>query len=455
MPESIPHASAPPFGSLRSLLASHAATALTVAAVLVAALTSVPPPYGLDALMFNYFNNASDARALFYFSGWLHLVPEAVAYALRGLPLTAQAIVYPLFNIATAVVMLREMQKLLRPWLPELESIAVSLLCLFYFHGFTLALNQFVWSVWFMAIGAFCYILRKNLCDERYSWFGLTAALLACLSNPVSVVLIPLLVLLALTENETALRRQNLVLAVLILAYFAAMAAFKPASTSYLSGNPVLGLLGALSRTVRLLRANGIITAAAVVALLWIAFGAWRERERGEPSHKVALWLAFLGLSSLAMFVLSGRVEIAGLHARYSFTCVVAAILATGIRVLPRFSRRTRLLAFAALALALAPPSLAVLKKRLPVMLADTRDNILFLRAADRFRTDCRPGDGLSSGPRRANLIVLCERMAVTRGANGPAVAVRDKFDNAFVAGPPARIWRTGETTQTLLLSPP
>ena len=32
MPESIPHASAPPFGSLRSLLASHAATALTVAA---------------------------------------------------------------------------------------------------------------------------------------------------------------------------------------------------------------------------------------------------------------------------------------------------------------------------------------------------------------------------------------------------------------------------------------
>ena len=430
--------------------------AITAVVVALVATTAAPPPYGLDAILLSYANNAADIRPLFYLSGWIQVLPQLTVYAARALPLAWQAALYPLVSLAVAVIMLREIQRLFSLWLRRWEAVAISFTVILYFNAFNPGLTQMIWSVWPLSVAAFCYILRKNLLGEPYSGFGFAAALAACLSNPVTIVLVPLLVFLALTENGGALRGQNAVFAGLLLAWYAAMFAFKPASIVYLADNPLRGAARILWHTVTRPFPNSIITAIALIALGWLAADAWRLKDKDARRRRLTSWLAYLGFSSLAVFLLSGRAfTVSTLPTRYTFVCVTAALIAAAARIVPASGRKSSLIVFAAVAITAIPFCKAVTNGLPLAAFETTRDRLRFLHAAGQFRAACRPGDALAPVGPREHLVVLCERTALARGRHRPDDLRYDRYGDALLKRVPARPWPSGAPTTAILLSPP
>lgn len=436
--------------------AAGASLAITTLAVVLIATTAAPPPYGLDAVLLSYANNAADMRPLFYLSGWVQLVPQMAIHAARGLPLTWQAALYPLVSLAIAVIMLREIQNLLRLWLSQAEAVALSLTVVLYFNAFNPGLTQMIWSVWLLAVAAFCYILRKNLQGEPYSPIGLAAALAACLSNPVTIIIVPLLLFLALTENGAVLRRQHLVFVALLIAWYAAMSAVKPAFIDYLADNPLRGVARILWHTATKPRPNSALAAMALIGLGWLAVDAWRLKDGDVQRRRLTLWLAYLGFASVAVFLLSSRTgAVSTLPARYTFVCVTAAIIAASVRIVPAFGGKSGLIVVAALAIAAVPFAKIAMKGQPLKFVETTAHRFRFLHAAGQFRMDCRRGDALVPAGHRENLVVLCERRALSRGLYRPAELSHDRYGDALLKSLPARLWPTGETTTAAILSPP
>jgi hypothetical protein len=430
-------------------------TALALGVVLAAVATSRPAPLGvLDGILFSYYNNSADPGALFYFNGWIALVPEIVAYLARGLSVPGQMAVYLAVATASALIMQRELQKLLQLWLRLFEAAMLSFVMLVFFQFYLPRLNQLVWCIWPLAIAAFCHILRKNFSGTAFSWTGLAAATLGCLTNPTAVVLIPLLGYFSLATRDAALRRQDAALAMLLLVYFAAIAFLKPAEVNYLPGNVVIGAARAMWHQLQAPLWWTIPLAIPILALAAICTAAFLRKIGDDTARKVILTLAYVGFSSIALFLLSGRVEIeAKLPPRYTILCTTMALVAFTVYAAGSFNARQRQWMICLVAAGVASAQIFLLASRLPAHLHQIREQFAFARAVDDFRASCQPGEAITQRPKPPGTVILCNHITTAATAALP-VAHRDAFGNVFVAGPPAKLWRTTATAPTELLAP-
>ena len=429
-------------------------TALALVVVLAAVVTSRPPPLAvLDGILFNYYNNSADPRALIYFNGWVQLVPEIVAYLARWLPMPAQIAAYLVVAAASAFVMQRELQKLLQLWLRGFEAAIISCAVLVYFQVYLPMLNQLVWCVWPLAVAACCHIVRKNIASEPFSWTGLAATAVACLTNPTAVVFVPLLGAFTLTVESPTLRRQNIALAVLLSVYFLGMFVLKPDDAQYISRNAIINAARAVWHLINGSFWRTLPVAAAVLTLAWLCTAAFRK-SGDDMTRKAVLALVYVGFSSLALFLLSGRTEImSSLPPRYTIICSVAAILALAIHAASRLDTRARQRLVWAIAIGVGFAEIYLLASRLPAQLRQASEQFAFARAVDDFRAACQPGEAITRHRKPPGLAILCVRIGIAEAANLP-VARHDTFGNVFVAGPPAQLWLTNATVPIELLVP-
>lgn len=423
---------------------------LTILAMLAAALVAVfsrtEMVGGLDAIVFNYVNNTADVRPLFYFNGWVSLYPALLAYAARNFPLSVQISLYFMTSVGVVMVLQRELQKFLQLSYRPIEAAMFSFVVLLSIRSLVAVLNLLVWSVWPAVLAAGCYILRKNVTQQRISPIGALATCLACLSNPTAVIFIPLLLFFSFKRPPTAPGRVDIILAAAIFFYYSAMALLKPAEIDYVNFH----LWTATEKLIANLIAEHRLTSAAqivaIVALIYFAVKIWVSPVRAELNGLAILGLAYLGLGSMALYFMSARfLHYGRLPNRYAIILVAVAELALFcyLAVMPRRAWRERIVVASLLIdVVLAA---VLFHHGIPGTIRDDLEKYSYASAADRFRKNCQKGDALASLPQNFNLVLLCERQNFDRAMLAAAPPPdSDGFDRDFVEVPAARLWTSG-----------
>lgn len=451
---------------MSSPLSSEAARApsppaLEFAVALAAVLAALPGARvtllrGLDGVLFNTVNNIAAPDVVFFFNGWVHLLPELVAHAARGLPVAAQMAVYVGFAVIAAAVMLREYFRLLRLFLPARDAILFTLVALIFVQFYVPLLAQLVWSVWTIAIAVCCHVLRKTVADERYTTLGFVATVAGGVSHPAAVALIPLIGWCAWRSGDESLRRQSLLLMAVLLAFFAATALLKPSGAHYLSGNPIISSARVVWRQWHEAGWHSLPLALALAVLIWRSARA--VMAPASRQRTAVLALAYVGCATLGLYLFTGRAELSSaLPARYTVTPVLAGLAVAAIDGVTRCETRRWRCAMTAIALLLLVAEAALINLRLGGTLDRTREQVAFARAADDFRRACRANDALlqqATGPRatRNYPFVLCQPLDYA--ALDRLTAERDEYGNLYGMGLQARVWRGEQTAPVELFLP-
>lgn len=447
--------SAPLSGAARRQWPLALELALALAAALPGALIILMRS---DGILFNYFNNVVAPEPVFFFNGWVHLLPELVAYAARHLPATAQGAIYAGFAVLAAAVMLREFYHLLRLWLTANEAALFALVALLYLQFYVPVLAQLIWSVWTIAIAVCCHVLRKNIAGERYSAFGLAASVVGGWSNPTAVILIPLLGYFAWITPDKILRRQNLFLAVAFLAFFAAAALVKPQGARYLASNPFIGSARVLWHQLYEPSRHALVPLAAAMALVWRGWRALGARD--GPQRTAVLALAYVGFASLGLYLFTGRAEISSsLPARYAILIVMCGIAALAIDGFPRLDIQRRRIVFLSVGAIALACEIVLVSLRFDDAATRVHEQFAFTADAPAFRDTCQPGEALlqRATPSRAVRIypfILCSRLELKSPGAAAFTEVVDGFGNTYLQGLRARLWRSQETAPVELFVP-
>ncbi len=397
---------------------------------------------------------------MLYFNGWVQFYPSVIAYCVRDFPAAAQISLYFMVAIAIAVLLQRELQKVLQISHRPFEAAVFSILVLLSVRLLIPAFNQMVWSVWPAILAAGCYILRKNTTQQRYSMLGVTGTAIACLSNPIAVIFIPLLIFFAL-RGPRGLASANIFLAALILLYYAAFFTLGPTNIILLNADPAAAGAALLSNIAS---KPASVEGAAMVAAIFLIFVSaivLIRTETGNPRLTTILGLAYLGLASLALSLASNRFNGLGIiQSRHAMMIVATAELAALLYLADAINRAWRGWIVAASFLTIGLIAAALFRHGIPNVLRNSIQKYSYAVAADGFRAHCEEGTILASQPRNRNLVLLCKRRIIDRGnivasndrrpdgfdASGNIVFLEKGAAGAFIPISKARLWNTGET---------
>lgn len=360
-----------------------------------------------DAIIFfNYSNNIPAPHVLYFYGGYVHVIPEITAYIAHVLPFVAQPLVYRVVVLAILLLLYRELILLLRLVCPRTEAAALALACIAgvcFVEPFVLGVLAY--TIWTALFAALAYALRLTLTGARLSTLGIAGLLLALLSNPAGIVVVP--VLLAGAYGQTAWKERIAAISICAIVVIACAAGV------LLADEPVTFDAARLYRAWRdgfmqTYRFYNLLTLAAVPALFLACAAAWWKGDR--RLLRLELWLGYAGLATAALYLLSPRFyHYNGFPPRYIVILAAAALLAASLSALAMTRSEARpILAGAVLGFCLALLMTGVYARgRGPIL--ETVDVLRFMRHATTFRAGC--GDGDSAVAYVANVsapIVLC-----------------------------------------------
>jgi hypothetical protein len=172
-----------------------------VAACCILLFSTIAPALGHDdAVFLNFVNNVERRPLLFYYNGYVALIPELTAALLSPLPLLYQALLYRLPPLVATLLLYREMRRLLAfsgvvhgSWLAlailmVLGAVMPSLWA-------NVALTQ-----WLALLIATCYVTRINAGGGSYSVAGAAGVVFAALAAPPGIILAGLMLAHAITK---------------------------------------------------------------------------------------------------------------------------------------------------------------------------------------------------------------------------------------------------------------
>lgn len=384
------------------------------ATMVVVFLAATSPAFDTDdASFFNYLNNVVDARALYFYTGYVHLIPQVVTYVLSTLPLLWQVLLYPIIPVLLAVAMYRRLSRLFQrrasPW--EAATLALAVMIV------VRVVQPVMWanlsnSNWMALLLAAVVILEAGMDNVRYSAMAATGVMIAGLAFPPGLTLAVLL----LIQWGQVRRPQPAILAALIV-----------------SGHVVIGLLSPdPGFNTRLLEAPwmfvasfreykliSLITVASVLSLAIALRWSLRPEHRAEHFTLIGS-LCAMGWLSLALYVASSRFlrYEGGIPPRYAVPVMFCGLVAVVWMALSQpdaeeRSRRVGIFIGSAIACGViffygnlrGPMEIALMKYR-------------FVSDAAQWRKDCTDDQILVFEADAASPVMFCKPRILPEGDN-------------------------------------
>lgn len=361
-----------------------------------------------DALFFNYVNNVSEPHLLYYHGGYVHAISEAVSFALSPAPFVVQAVAYRLVPFALALLLYREIARLLTLRMAGNDAKVLAI-------GIVLVLRvveQNLWAnldyaAWMALLVAIPFVIRAGLERANYSWFAFTGVLIAASTFPPGIVLVLLFLGFGATTSSRRVRVQNFALTVLAAAVQAWVVAGSP--------DPALnsGLLAALRvfvDTFRDHKLHNLIATASLLALLaLLAFSARGDSRARRDDVLVAASACAVAVGWTVLYVLSSRfAEYGGFESRYVVLPAFCAMLVIAWTVLadPAPLRRSHSVGvFIGIAVTLVTAGLfGTLRGPLEFALMKYR----FLAVASDARANCPPDEAFVFEDAAGSPLVFC-----------------------------------------------
>ena len=141
-----------------------------IAYSVIALLAVVAPAVNYDdAAFFNYVNNVPVPYVFYYHNGYVHVVPQLVAYVLSPLPLVVQLVLYRVVPLAAAMWLFTEASRLLALRLDQRSARIVALASVLVLRVMAPMLwATLSYSMWLGLLAALFHVIRTNASRDRY-----------------------------------------------------------------------------------------------------------------------------------------------------------------------------------------------------------------------------------------------------------------------------------------------
>jgi hypothetical protein len=389
--------------------------------LVVVGLHAVAPAFGQDdAALFNYMNNVTGTHPVFYYLGYVPLLPELFGYALGGLPFVAQALLYRVLPLAVMLILYAEWRRLLGREGDQREAAILTLSAILMLRsvGVNMWANLMM-MIAPMLVAAVLHALRLGRESGRYSVAGMALMVIAAVSMPFGILLAPVLLLQWPGDADRSRRSHSIALAIAVVAgYLLLNWRFLGGSVTPRGPREIASLFRhGLTTEYRL---NNVIAIGATLVLSGACLRAWRNRSMAADTRLMTIVLAGVGLVSIGGVLISDRLPFndggfAESHVLPAL-CAMLLVVSTSILAIRDSSRRAMLIGvFAGVALFAisgemyrnlrGPGELAVMKYQ-------------FLRTAQDYRARCNSDTdvGLSFEDSDDAPIVLCRPRAFEEG---------------------------------------
>lgn len=381
-------------------------------------LSMISPAFNIDDVyFFNYMNNVADPHAVFYHRHYVQLVPELAAYALKGLPLAAQAVLYRVVPYGLVWMLFREVHRLLRADGRVGESVILSAAIMSIVWWFEpVQLTNLTWSSVTLVLLSITHVVRVGLEGRRYSAAALIGFVLTVASTPFGLLLVIPLLLQALRADDAGLRHQTLAAAIGLTAIGLWLSL--PTAGRVLLPRDLLSIVSDFrAGFTGQHRVNNLVVVFSSAVLL-IAGANSLFKRAVLPSRPETLPLAWMGLASVALVLATDRVpENSGAfgtnHVLPTLMCALL-VVTRWIVVMPDRDRRALSVGIAAGVAAASTATVLLTQLRGP--LEATLMRYQFLRVAEEFRRDCRNGDAMVFEHEDTSPVVLCRAQPLAVG---------------------------------------
>ena len=376
--------------------------------VTIALVCLIAPAFATDdTRFFNYLNNVESPQPLYYYNGYIPVLPQLASFAVKALPLALQAASYRIVPLLTMLLLYSQLRQLFSTRWPagdaRLLAFAIALTLCMIDRDLGASLTFAPWSA---LIAAVIYVARDRPESRRWSWLSAAGVLLAALSLPAGLLLAPVLVAQALATGLKE-RRPELTLASIIVVAHGLIAAGSPESVSQaIAPSTIVAMFAAGFREHKLANLIAIASSAAIVlacALVW---------RNGRRADYAPIWaLAVVGLGSVVAYPFSARFVLydGGFELRYTlpvFACaaVVSMLALSAIDAAERVrSMAIGITVGAAVTLA---ASVEYTSLRGPLELALMKYR--FLQVAQEFRATCRADEAVIFEHEDTSPVILC-----------------------------------------------
>jgi hypothetical protein len=426
-------------------------------AVFAALVLSVQAPAFLDAdnLYFNYVNNVQYPQVVYLYLGYIQLIPQAATYVLKFFPFIVQAIVYRSLCLLIILIFYWQLKQLFLIRCKDHEASLLSLAIIFFLRfvepNLFATLSYTIWSAF---LAASVHIIRIHAAGAHYSAIGSLGILVASLSQPLAVLLIPIFLISALRRlSKPVPNRTEIPVSIVISLLIAATYAFAVIQSMYgpegthvakenysvlkyiemqharwALGWAMADLDTIVSALVFSFRHHYKLEVVMIVVsvLLLVSAGlaaCWRYLKGNfSDATKIDCMLSYLGLSSFALYLLSPRflqhldVNSPPFQTRYELVLIIFAAIASVFVVLRAKSRDNRLLLFGSvfgfcLALLIVSifPSISAAQRT-------ALQKYQFFLAAAEFRINCRSEEVFVYSNEFESPVILCKPIDLPPG---------------------------------------
>jgi hypothetical protein len=385
-----------------------------MATMVIVFLAATSPAFDTDdASFFNYLNNVVDARPLYFYTGYVHVIPQVVTYALSPLPLLWQVLLYPVLPVVLAVALYFRLSRLFRRRAAPWEANALALCTIIVLR----VVQPVMWanlsnSNWTALLLAAVVILDAGMDDAPYSAWTAAGVVIAGLAFPPGVTIAVLLMI----QWARVRRLQPAILAVLIVGGHIIIGSLSPEPGF---NTRLLEAPWMFVSSFREYKLIWLITIASVLSLA-MAF-RWSLRPEHRSEHLAIIGsLCAMGWLSLGLYVASTRFVRydGGIPPRYAVPVMFCGLVAVAWMALSQpdaLERSRRLGIYIGTAIACGviffysnlrgPMEIALMKYR-------------FVSDAAAWRQDCKDDQVLVFEADAASPVMFCRPRLLPEGDN-------------------------------------
>lgn len=387
---------------------------MALAAIVLLAVTS--PAFDTDdAAFFNYLNNVAGASPLYFYTGYVHVIPQLITYALSPMPLWLQPLFYPLLSIVLAWRLYRRLARLLGRRGSPTEAAVLAMAIILVLR----VVEPVLWAnisnaMWLALLLATVIIIEAGIDGAAYSKWSAAGLVIAGIAFPPGTLLALLLALQAAVATTPVQRRQAALLAAIIGGVHLASAAISPEAglNTRLMEAPWMFLAGFREhKLAALLAVMSSLTLA--IALQW----AWRPDRRAANAAVLAP-LCVLGWGSLATYVASSRFlrYDGAIPPRYAIPVLCCGLVAASWIAMSRRNAVARARSIGLLIGAAAACGALFFYGNLRGPMETTLMKYRFVNEAARWRQGCMNGEILVFESDPASPVLFCRPRALPPG---------------------------------------
>jgi hypothetical protein len=405
-----------------------------------------------DVLYLNYVLNVQNPHALYFYNDYIQVIPQITAYLLKFLPPFVQAVLYRVVSLAVILVLYRELKKLLGFCCNETEACFLALAIIFFMRFVDpVIIAQVSYTIWSAFLAAFVYIVRKQIEQSSYSMIGIFGVLFAALSQPLAILLVPILLSDVRLKTQSANNVANISLSASILGW--SMLQYFMGSTKKWAGTNPRTVYDAFvfwfHHDFKLQIVLIMLSALVLLATLLASFVSTR---RIGWRIRLNIILVYFGVFSFVFYLASPRFLLnlsgrAPFQPRYMLLLSVCALIAGIFAVSTANKTEVRSIVVGSIfGFCLALTTLSIYQS-VTGPLKDAARKYEFLIAATEFRNHCHPEEVLAYEKDWWSPVMFCNRQDFPEGwtsvtefkswAELPSMMARNGFLPGIYSGKP------------------